>query len=202
MLSCSDPIVRSIANAEVNQTVRLASRFNSTPALKSKYLSNLPDNRLTNLRYNIQSLWTRVSKSSRNLGVEIQFKDGGLPVLSTKTASSVLAKEASRFLHFHVQNGFASTLLALPDQGKVRRAFNTDTFANGSTWQYNGLNIRFRDWRFIHRARLNCLPVNNVKCRWSNSCSKCRPCSSVESLPHVLCHCRPKCLVSFKDIMP
>ena len=71
------------------------------------------------------------------------------------------------------------------------RALTTDTFANGSTWQYNGINIRFRDWRFIRRARLNCLPVNNVKCRWSNSCSKCRHCDSVETLPHVLCHCRP-----------
>ena len=191
MLSCSDPTVRNIANAEVNQTVRLASRSNPTPALKSKYLSSLPDNRLTNLRYNIQSLWTRVRKSSRNLGVEIQFKDNGLPVLSTETTGSVLAKEASRFLHFHVQDRFASSLLALPDQGKVGRALTTDTFANGSTWQYNGINIRFRDWRFIHRARLNCLPVNNVKCRWSNSCSKCRHCDSVETLPHVLCHCRP-----------
>ena len=189
MLSCSDPTVSNIAIAEINQTVRLASRSNPTPALKSKYLSSLPDDRLTNLRYNIQSLWTRVRKSTRNLGVEIQFNDNGLPILSTENSGSVLAKEASRFLHFHVQDRFASTLLALPDQGKVGRALTTDTFANGSTWQYNGLNIRFRDWRFIHRARLNCLPVNNVKSRWSNSCPKCRHCNSDETLPHVLCHC-------------
>ncbi|CAB4024738.1 Hypothetical predicted protein [Paramuricea clavata] len=150
ILSCSDPTVSNIANAEINQTVRLASRSNPTPALKSKYLSSLPDDRLTNLRYNIQSLWTRIRKSTHR---------------------------------------FASTLVALPDQGKVGRALTTDTFANGSTWQYNGLNIRFRDWRFIHRARLNCLPVNNVKSRWSNSCPKCRHCNSDETLPHVLCHC-------------
>ena len=191
MLSCPDPTVRNIANAEVNQTVRLAARSNPTPALKSKYLSSLPDDRLTNLRYNIQSLWTRVRKSARNLGIEIKFNDKGLPILSTETTGSVLAKEASRFLHFHVQDRFASTLLALPDQGKVGRALTTDTFANGSTWQYNGLNIRFRDWRFIHRARLNCLPVNSVKSRWSNSSPKCRRCDSDETLPHVLCHCRP-----------
>ncbi len=178
MLSSSDPTVINIANAEVNQTVRLASQSNPTPALKSKYLSSLPDDRLTNLRYNIQSLWTRVRKSTRNLGVEIRFNDKGLPILSTDTTGSVLAKEASRFLHFHIQDRFASTLLALPDQGKVGRALTTDTFANGSTWQYNGLNIRFRDWRFIHRARLNCLPVNSVKSRWSNSCPKCRHCDS------------------------
>ena len=189
MLSCSDSTVSNIAIAEINQTVRLASRSNPTPALKSKYLSSLPDDRLTNLRYNIQSLWTRVRKSTRNLGVEIKFNDNGLPILSTENSGSVLAKEASRFLHFHVQDRFASTLLALPDQGKVGRALTTDTFANGSTWQYNGLNIRFRDWRFIHRARLNCLPVNNVKSRWSNSCPKCRHCNSDETLPHVLCHC-------------
>ena len=189
MLSCSDPTVSNIAIAEINQTVRLASRSNPTPALKSKYLSSLPDDRLTNLRYNIQSLWTRVRKSTRNLGVEIKFNDNGLPILSTENSGSVLAKEASRFLHFHVQDRFASTLLALRDQGKVGRALTTDTFANGSTWQYHGLNIRFRDWRFIHRARLNCLPVNNVKSRWSNSCPKCRHCNSDETLPHVLCHC-------------
>ena len=54
MLSCSDPTVMNIANAELNRTVRLASQSNPTPALKLKYLSSLPDDRLTNLRYNIQ----------------------------------------------------------------------------------------------------------------------------------------------------
>jgi hypothetical protein len=65
-----------------------------------------------------------------------------IPVITLRTLhGSVLAKEASRFLHFQVQDRVASTLLALPDQGKVGRALTTDTFANGSTWQYNGLNI-------------------------------------------------------------
>lgn len=102
-----------------------------------------------------------------------------------------LAKQASQFLHFHVQDQYASTLLSLPDQGKVARALSADTFANGSTWQYNGLNIRFKDWRFIHKARLNCLPLNHIKSRWSNASPKCRRCNSSETLPHVLCHCRP-----------
>ena len=75
MLSSSDPTVINIANAEVNQTVRLASRSNPTPALKSKYLSSLPDDRLINLRYNIQSLWTRDHKLTRNLGVKKKFSN-------------------------------------------------------------------------------------------------------------------------------
>ena len=81
MLSSSYPTVINIANAEVNQPVRLASRSNPTPALNSKYLSSLPNDCLTNLRHNIQSLCTRVRKSTRNLGVEIRFNDKGLLIL-------------------------------------------------------------------------------------------------------------------------
>ena len=37
---------------------------------------------------------------------------------------------------------------------------------NGSTWHCSGLNIRFKDWRFIHRARLNsCLRMPRVTFR-------------------------------------
>ena len=35
-----------------------------------------------------------------------------------------------------------------------------DQYANGSTWQCTGLNLRFKDWRLIHRARLGVVPVN------------------------------------------
>lgn len=111
--------------------------------------------------------------------------------MSSPDSDPVAVKNANRFLHFYVQDQYASTLLSLPDQGKVARALTLDTFANGSTWQYNGLNFRFKDWRFIHRARLNCIPLNSVKSRWSNASPKCRQCPSTETLPHVLCHCKP-----------
>ena len=68
---------------------------------------------------------------------------------------------------------------------------NTDRFANGSSWHYTGLNIRLKDWRFIHRARLNCIPTNSVKSRWSDTDPTCRHCAEIETLPHILCHCIP-----------
>lgn len=45
---------------------------------------------------------------------------------------------------------------------------------------------RFADWRFIHRARLNYVPLNG------NRDQRCRRCGHAkETLPHVLCHCPP-----------
>ncbi|KAM7174680.1 uncharacterized protein RBU57_001206 [Macrochelys suwanniensis] len=50
---------------------------------------------------------------------------------------------------------------------------------------------RFADWRFIHRARLNCLPLNGAV-RHGNRDKRCRKCGYVaETLPHVLCSCKP-----------
>ncbi|KAH1184831.1 hypothetical protein KIL84_012772 [Mauremys mutica] len=50
---------------------------------------------------------------------------------------------------------------------------------------------RFADWRFIHRARLNCVPLNGAV-RHGNRDKRCRRCGYVtETLPHVLCSCKP-----------
>ena len=79
-----------------------------------------------------------------------------------------------------------------PDQGKVARALVKDSFSNDSAFLYTGLNIRFRDWRFIHRARLNVVPTNQNKARWCDVSSNCRMCGDAsETLPHILNHCAP-----------
>ncbi|XP_071447570.1 uncharacterized protein [Hetaerina americana] len=48
----------------------------------------------------------------------------------------------------------------------------------------------FCDWRFIHRARLNVLPLNGARRGVPNASRKCRRCrTDEETLPHVLNHC-------------
>ena len=54
----------------------------------------------------------------------------------------------------------AADLISLKDQGKVACCMVVDQYGNSSSWHMNGLNIHFKDWRFIHRARLNVLPLN------------------------------------------
>lgn len=48
---------------------------------------------------------------------------------------------------------------------------------------------RFADWRFIHRARLNLVPLNGSS-SWRAGERKCRRCGYItESLAHVVDHC-------------
>ena len=153
MLSSNDPVVTNIACGELFQTVHHASQSNPTPALTSNYLSSLPDDLLKNIRYHTQSLWTRTRKSTNNLGILFNIHDSSPPTISSQDSNSVPSTKACRFLHYQTQMSYAHDLLELPDQGKVACCLSTDLYANGSTWQFNGLNTHFKDWRFIRRAR-------------------------------------------------
>ena len=108
---------------------------------------------------------------------------------STATEGPATATHICRFLHQQVQDLAATNLAELRDQGKVSRTIREDPYANGSAWHYLGLNIRFTDWRFIHKARLNCVALNSHKSRWPHTNPTCRHCHEEETLPHVLNHC-------------
>ena len=72
------------------------------------------------------------------------------------------------------------------------RSLTQDRYSNGSSWLFSGYGIRFCDWRFIHRARLNLLPTNQSRGKWYNTSNKCRRChTGIETLPHAICHCFP-----------
>jgi hypothetical protein len=112
------------------------------------------------------------------------------PSISTPDyADEVAPKDVCRFLHNLERENSAKSLRDLRDQGKVTRSLTNDKFGNGSNWHFTGLNMRFKDWRFNHRARLNCLPITSVKQRWSDTSPTGRHCEQDETLPHVLCHC-------------
>ena len=189
ILSSTDPTIAAIARAELLQTVQHAAQSLPTPALVANYLSAAPDDRLNNIRYRVQSLWTRTRKAARNLKVSFRMNDLTAPTIASGDAGPANSKQACYFLHNLIQDQYADALSELNDQGKVARALYHDQYANSSSWQFTGLNIRFKDWRFIHKARLNCLSLNAVKSRWSDTSPKCRHCPSTETLPHVLDHC-------------
>ena len=190
MLSSSDPTVSTVAKRELRETVRFAAQADPTPSLVSCFLSNTPDRRLETIRHRTGSLWTRTRRSTKQLNISIHVPDSDVPTISAPDyADAVSAKDSCRFLHNLCRESAAQKLIDLRDQGKVARSLHNDKFANGSNWLFTGLNIRFKDWRFIHRARLNCLPTNSVKSRWSNCDATCRHCEQPETLPHVVCHC-------------
>jgi hypothetical protein len=118
------------------------------------------------------------------------FSDDSPPTIFADD-STTEANPVSSFLHRAVQQRYGKKLMDLPDQGKVARCLVSDDYGNSSTWQNSGLNIRFKDWRFIHKPFIHCLPTNAVKARWSNTAPTCRHCPEAETLPHILNHCRP-----------
>ena len=126
----------------------------------------------------------------RRLGLTFNVPENEAPSISTDSKGPCLAKAASSFLHHLAQDRASDKLMALPDQGKVARALVKDAFSNGSSWVFSGLNMRFKDWCSVHRARLNVVPTNQNKARWSDCSPLCRVCNShPETLPHILCHC-------------
>ena len=151
---------------------------------------------MKNIRYRVQSLWTHSRKASKYIGITFTFTESGKPTISSSDSPPIQASKACNFLHFHVQDFYSQQLLALPDQGKVARSLSTDCYAHGSSWHATGLNMRFKDWRFIHRARLNCIPLNGHKSKWSNTSPKCRHCESDKTLPNmVMIHNRHNAIV-------
>ena len=192
ILSSADPTTRAIARAELRAVVRRSTKSNPTNNLLSTYLSGSTDKPLDHLYYTNSSLWSRCRNACRRLKVTFHLSDQDEPAISSEDSNRIRAKLATRFLRNLIQEHHATSLLALPDQGKVAKCLSNDKYANGSTWHNTGLNLRFKDWRFIHKARLNCLPTNATKARWSNTSPTCRHCAETETLPHVLNHCRPE----------
>ena len=83
---------------------------------------------------------------------------------------------------------FRRRLLKKPDQGKVYEVMSATTPPNH--FLRNGDFTRFADWRFIHRAQLDCVPLNGAR-RFGHGDKRCRKCGHEnETLPHVLNHCK------------
>lgn len=192
ILSSNDLNVATIAKQDLLTFVRQTTQNEPTAELVSKYLSSAEDPRLATLHYSSHSsLWSKVRKACRRQRVKFCYSENQPPTISADDSDQVKSPQVTSFLHRLAQQRYADVLTSLADQGKVARCLAEDIYGNGSTWHMTGLNIRFKDWRFIHRARLNVLPLNANKSRFSHTSPICRHCTQPETLPHVICHCRP-----------
>lgn len=72
------------------------------------------------------------------------------------------------------------------DQGRTAHIIADCPDANH--FMAKGEFTRFAEWRFIHKARLNLLPLN-ATAKWKNGGTNCRKCGFRETLAHVINHC-------------
>ncbi|XP_065405940.1 uncharacterized protein LOC112060057 [Chrysemys picta bellii] len=84
---------------------------------------------------------------------------------------------------------YVENLKRKPDQGKAFEV--TCKWDTSNHFLPRGSFTRFVDWKFIDRARLNCILLNGA-IRHRNRDKRCRRCGYTnETLPHVLCSCKP-----------
>ncbi|XP_075723811.1 uncharacterized protein LOC142765890 [Rhipicephalus microplus] len=141
----------------------------------------------------LRSVWGNARKASRCYNVTVTLDPGGVRLTYggatitpqhrcrvMRTLREVLATERDRALH------------DLPNQGKVLACMAADRASSHFMW--TGAFTSFADWRFVHRARLNLLPLNGAR-MWGapDRDQRHRVCGYLrETLPHVVCHHMPR----------
>ncbi|CAM4642046.1 unnamed protein product [Lepidochelys olivacea] len=202
LLTCPDTMVRSIAaNALHDATKKRIGRAPSNQDTAS-FLSGSLDGEFRWDGSDIASLWSHARNASRRLGKRIgchwewceehqelgvlvpQIRSEGNTIV-TPTARGMLERTLKAAIH----SLYMEALKHKPDQGKAFEL--TSNWDASNHFLAGGGFTRFADWRFIHRTRLNCVPLNRAV-RHGNRDKLCRKCGySSETLPHILCSCRP-----------
>ena len=137
----------------------------------------------------ISNVWTNARKASNRNNVEWSFENSQPAIrIQEKTVYSKERRKVLSALRENLRSQHLERLCALPSQGKAMDCVSADPAS--SHFNKDGLFTRFADWRFIHRARLNLLPLNGNRHAEDNSNRSCRRCGyEMETLPHVINHC-------------
>jgi hypothetical protein len=137
------------------------------------------------------NIWSKTRSASLRLKVAWDFSGGLIKKISfdsidlkvkSRTAVAQKIRERCRMKR-------DERLLSLKSQGKTMDCIAKN--AASHHFYYTGKYTRFADWRFIHRARLNTVPLRG-NTPWASGDKHCRKCGyAQETLPHVLEHCKP-----------
>ncbi|KAG5894763.1 hypothetical protein JTB14_032651 [Gonioctena quinquepunctata] len=147
----------------------------------------------------ISSLWSRARNATRRLSKRLDMEwlafDDTLSIQlgrENSPGSFTKAPPTRQHLKWRLKNAsrnlHAAPLSRNPDQEKTLKCFSKSAASNH--FLRSDFATRFCDWRFVHRARLDCLPLNTTR-RFGNEDKRCRRCKDRnETLPQVLNHCR------------
>ncbi|GFR25051.1 retrovirus-related Pol polyprotein from type-2 retrotransposable element R2DM [Trichonephila clavata] len=138
----------------------------------------------------IQNTWTLARSASRRQSVTWSFAENQPSVsINGMTVTGTYRKKLLKTLHKASRQSHIDKLLSMRSQGKAMECVAAHPAS--SHFMSTGKFTRFADWRFVHPARLNLLPVNGAK-QWTDATSKrCRRCGADnETLPHVVNHCK------------
>jgi hypothetical protein len=154
------------------------------------YLSGENEGELRRNTNALSTTWTNARKASTRREVEWTFENTKPSVsFDGKTLHDKHRRNVLSSLRISQRARHMTRLCEMPSQGKAMECVAANSAS--SHFFQTGLYTRFADWRFIHRARLNLLPLNGARRNIQNNANKsCRRCGyENKTLPHVIKHC-------------
>ena len=204
MLTCKDRFVQKVAWSCLRTVARRKTgKPNPSENELADYLNSNPSGAPEREGGDIRSIWTRTRKATTKLRKHTNVRwywnetrremEITIPAPGQEPDLARIHPVARNHLVGHLRRSMRSIYLKKltdkPDQGKVYEA--TARWSVSNHFLRNGQFTRFCDWRFIHRARLDCLPLNGTRRFDADGDKRCRRCGHVtETLPHVINHCR------------
>lgn len=190
LLTTSDQSLRDLALSDAYEIASTRLGWEATRFELEAYLSG--DRQVVHSRpaTQLRSVWTEARKASRRLQVSWSLRPDNVTITcGDATLPSTQRNRVMRTLRDVLAHVRDNALHDQPNQGKVMACVSADRAS--SHFISTGAFTHFADWRFIHRARLNLLPLNGAV-MWgpTDRDQRCRVCGYArETLPHVLCHC-------------
>ena len=197
LLTSKDPTVRSIFLQQLRSTIRRGLREPGTllsSDVISAFLSGSSEEGMYGLRFapsSLANLWTLARGASRRLGARIDVS-GDIITSIVADDVSVLPLKAVRGLRTVVRQRHTRRFLDAPHQGKVATGLDFDKSSSKDAARTLSCRTELghADWKLLHRARLDILPLRGYS--WfGNGDKSCRRCGQEEEVGHhVLNHCR------------
>jgi hypothetical protein len=202
MLSCADPAVNTIAMFQLRAaTSKFASIRQSNVNIQN--CVDFLNNKIEGQSNTISNFWMDVRKSTIRLASDVGLKFVVGPQNSLQITFKIpFAAKLSLYntnqchllspkLHLAVKQFYTQQLGQHPVQGRVSRCMaHSRSYAN-SFFTRNGHYLSHADYKFVHRARLECLDTNVHLAYGNSNCNQtCRICGfAKETQTHVLNHC-------------
>lgn len=190
LLTSQDPITQQDAKKELNRTVLKRLRRAGDDADRGQFLSGSTAGDFTFGSNEVKNNWTTARQASKRQQIQWSFEDEEPTIIcGDKTLKTGQRKAVLKTIRDLKQKSRDRRLKERPNQGKVMECVSA--CKESSHFLYTGEYTRFKDWRFIHKARLNLVPLNGAKPWITRPQEKrCRRCGTHdETLAHVICHC-------------
>eukprot|EP00117_Sycon_ciliatum_P030945 scpid47705/ scgid24297/ Retrovirus-related Pol polyprotein from type-2 retrotransposable element R2DM; Retrovirus-related Pol polyprotein from type II retrotransposable element R2DM; Protease; Reverse transcriptase; Endonuclease len=213
MLVSRDRNIREVALQQLDEVIgkRTGVRDPSTAQRLAFLNGELKIDNESRHSNDIRSLWSTVRKSASKIGVrfvELEEQDeedwfaveldswveGGEP---THLTGKRLRGRLIETLRDHLSCRWLLRWKALKDQGKCVPAFSASPASN--SWLRDCRNLRYREYRWCLKARVDLLPVGAVRNKWRGAApaapvaTTCPACPAQdETLPHVLNNCKSR----------